>query len=70
MQIADFAEPIAVPGGQMKQGSYQLKSDVRVNVLPSTMSASRAFTEVQCYHPDECREDGIEDLRFEKLPLN
>ncbi|KAK6738147.1 hypothetical protein RB195_020325 [Necator americanus] len=43
-EIADFAEPIAVPGGQMRQGSYQLKSEVRFNEFCPVLCQHRALS--------------------------
>ncbi|XGW09522.1 hypothetical protein V3C99_011646 [Haemonchus contortus] len=42
-EIADFSEPVAVPGGQMRQGSYQLKTEVWLNEFCPVLCQHRAL---------------------------
>lgn len=41
--IADFSEPVAVPGGQMRQGAYQLKAEVWLNEFCPVLCQHRAL---------------------------
>uniref|UniRef100_A0A158P7P3 E3 ubiquitin-protein ligase n=1 Tax=Angiostrongylus cantonensis TaxID=6313 RepID=A0A158P7P3_ANGCA len=40
--IADFTEPVAVPGGQMRQGSYQIKNEILFNEFCPVFCQNRA----------------------------
>ncbi|WKX95204.1 hypothetical protein Q1695_012008 [Nippostrongylus brasiliensis] len=42
-EIANFSEPVAVPGGQMRQGLYQLKPEVWLNEFCPVLCQHRAL---------------------------
>ncbi|KJH47889.1 putative zinc finger in N-recognin [Dictyocaulus viviparus] len=41
--IADFSEPVAVPGGQMRQGSYLLKTEILFSEFCPVLCQNRAL---------------------------